>query len=72
MEIEKNLLFDAGSWSHNNRSVGFGKTDAQQTGKTIDHIKGKKPKKNKKILPETMFFRHLQKKQLNELIKMVA
>lgn len=34
-------------WSHNNRSVVFGKTDAQQTGKTINHIKGKKKEKKK-------------------------
>lgn len=45
---EKNLLFDAGSWSHN-RSVVFGKTDAQQTGKTIDHIKGKKQNRTKRF-----------------------
>lgn len=37
---ERKLWFDAGSWSHNNRTVVFGETDAQQTDKTISHTKG--------------------------------
>lgn len=50
---EKSIIW-CRSWSQNNKSAVFGKTDAQ-TDKTIDHIKGKKIKKKKTNQPTNRF-----------------
>lgn len=59
-EGERKYTIYVESWSHNNRSLVLSKTDVQQTGKTIDHIKEKHNEKKKKISLETMVFHHPQ------------